>query len=108
MDDGSIVLLVFLAIWLLLGWLVGRFSAEKGHGFTQGFLLSLLLSPVLAAIIVAIVPKPKGIQRDCPYCTERIPIKAIRCRYCQADLTAPHSLSSNGETRREDRSLPVF
>jgi len=33
----------------------------------------------------------------CPYCAEEIKVEAIKCRYCQSDLTDSHKMGINNK-----------
>ncbi|MBJ6724509.1 large conductance mechanosensitive channel protein MscL [Geomesophilobacter sediminis] len=36
-------------------------------------------------------PPPEPNQKDCPFCLSQIPVKAVKCGHCTADLVAERS-----------------
>jgi hypothetical protein len=65
-NAGAIFVLNLLLGWTLIGWIVALVWAVKVRGDAKG------------------VP-----PRECPACAELIPVKAIRCQHCGAQLFAP-------------------
>ncbi|MEN9753038.1 MAG: hypothetical protein RL670_729 [Actinomycetota bacterium] len=55
-SPGIAYLLLFLAIWVLGGLLVGAAAARKNRSRQSFFWLTLLLSPILTGLIVATLP----------------------------------------------------
>jgi large conductance mechanosensitive channel len=80
----------------------GGYEVWKVGHFTLGHLLAVLINFVLvaAAVFVVIVkllgtvikvaakPPPPGepVTKECPKCLSVIPIKAVKCAHCTADL----------------------
>src|SRR5919204_711080 len=73
-------------------------ASSKGRSAGAWFLLGLLLGPF--GLIVAALPSragqaqrearrtsQSGDYRTCPYCAEAIRTAAVKCRYCQSDVT---------------------
>ena len=74
--------MLFRSLWLLFGIIAGMIGSSKGEGCLS-FILGILLGPF--GILFAIFSK--GNQKDCPYCTKRVPEKARVCPFCQSSLT---------------------
>jgi large conductance mechanosensitive channel len=48
-------------------------------------------------------PPPPGLTRECPECLSKIPVKARRCAFCTADISAIAE-STVGPSDRASRS----
>ena len=75
--------------WLLLSMAAGMYAKRINRNATVWALLALLLSPVLAFVFLLVLGEKTSDQIDrvpCPFCSETIPISAVRCPYCRSDL----------------------
>lgn len=86
-------------LWIAGAVMAGVIADRKGRSGGLVALLALVASPIVG-IGVALVLKPNQQRLDeaalrgghmcrCPQCAELVRAEAVRCRYCQADLSAP-------------------
>src|SRR5579859_5847987 len=76
------------------------FSINNSHFLIGDFINALLSFIVIAAVVYYFVvmpisrliarftpepPQPTP-TRECPYCISKIPVKAVRCAFCSADV----------------------
>jgi large conductance mechanosensitive channel len=79
-------------------------EAQKAGAVTvnYGLFLNSIISFIIVAFAVFLVvkginnlrrqqetPAPVPTAKECPYCLSAIPVKAIRCAYCTAELKTP-------------------
>jgi large conductance mechanosensitive channel len=83
----------------LSGQPVPSLAAAKAAGaptINYGVFLQTILDFVIMAFVIFLVvrqmnawtkqPEAAPTKRDCPYCLSAIPIKAVRCAHCTANL----------------------
>jgi large conductance mechanosensitive channel len=80
------------------------FFTINGSKFLIGDFINALLSFIVIAVVVyyfVVVPvsrlmarfssetPPSAPTRECPFCLSKIPVKALRCAFCTADVSEP-------------------
>jgi hypothetical protein len=68
-------------LWIILSFLIGNWSNNRGNGFAYGFFWSLLLSPIIGFIAV-IAKSPKYKCGKCGYIS---PVNSAFCPSCGKD-----------------------
>jgi large conductance mechanosensitive channel len=70
---------------------IGDFLAELFNFLLLAVVLYIFVVKVFGAIQRATAPPAPGepTTKECPYCLSTIPIKAVKCAQCTADLERP-------------------
>jgi large conductance mechanosensitive channel len=66
----------------------GAFINDVINFIIVAFVVFLLVRAVMRMYAAKEAPPPAPSTRDCPYCLSKIPIKAVKCAHCTADLKA--------------------
>jgi hypothetical protein len=89
----GLVVLLGIAAHVIVSIALARAAERKGRNFTAFFFISFFLSWAVALIIIASLPgaasatSPNGrIERNCPFCDERISARAVICKHCGRDI----------------------
>ncbi|KAI9094863.1 large-conductance mechanosensitive channel [Phlyctochytrium arcticum] len=74
---------------------VGAITLNYGHCIEQiinFFLIAIMLFLIIKAYVKITHKRSKYLKKyiDCPYCTEEIPQKAKRCKFCCKDIELEH------------------
>ncbi len=89
--------IILILSWIVLSFIVAAVAAHNDRSFMQNLIISLCLSPLIGFTILMInnqqpLSRHTLIMTDqfkvCPDCDELVRTKALKCRYCGADLTA--------------------
>ncbi|HEY1191897.1 MAG TPA: hypothetical protein VGE74_29975 [Gemmata sp.] len=91
---GAFVRLIALATLILApAVLAGLLGKSRPIGARGGFYLGLFLSFLGLIIVLAIPqkeqrrpPQPRPKMKECPYCAERVQLKARICRFCDREI----------------------
>lgn len=82
----SIALVNFFLGWTLLGWVFClAWAFKKSETVT---VISPTAPAPIAAASAAPPAAPAADTRLCPFCAEEVKVQAIKCKHCQADLSA--------------------
>ena len=78
-----------LLFWIGGAILVGMLASKRGRSGGAWFVLSLIFSPLLAGLFVLVLGMADSKDvRKCPFCMEPVAAQAVRCKHCQADISA--------------------
>jgi hypothetical protein len=89
--------MIIVVFWIGFSLIPALIASNKGRSAGGFFLLSLLVSPLIGLLIALFAsPDAKAIEkqqaaaggmRKCPSCAEMVKAEAVKCRFCQTELT---------------------
>lgn len=88
---------VFVAIWLVCGFVAAIIASNKGANPAAGFAVGVLLGPIGIALSFfmgtdaerAAKQVSSGEKKVCPRCAEAVQPAALVCRYCGHEFAGP-------------------
>lgn len=86
-----------LLIWIVMGVLCAGVALSKGRSAIGWLILGFLFGPLALLFAAAMSPVQKQTPahhcRTCPFCAEKIQVRAISCKRCGKVLQEPLSTS---------------
>jgi Double zinc ribbon len=95
------LMVILLVIWLFFGIGASMVASNRGADGCLWFGLGVLLGPFGLAFAFA-----AGSDRRCQFCQKRIHPKAIKCPYCQSQLSQSQPQSTTANARLNDGRCP--
>ncbi|MBI5220838.1 MAG: hypothetical protein HY978_03320 [Candidatus Liptonbacteria bacterium] len=86
-------------LWIVLSFLAGVWSSNKGRGFEWGLIISLFFSPLIGFIAVAVASPGTVGNKKCPQCAELIKSEALKCRFCGHQFSESETVQMKAELK---------
>lgn len=80
------LLITIPLVWVVSGYFAATIYVRKGHSELVGWLVGLSLGPLGVLLVMVTPEKPRGDLRECPFCYERIDVRASVCPNCKSHL----------------------
>ncbi len=93
---------IFVIAMLVNGVLavfVSYAASQRGRSVLGFFFFSLLFSFLIGILVLMALPPvdaDEEDQRDCPKCLSKIPLQAVKCKFCQSGIDEPATQSQTG------------
>ncbi|HEY4775485.1 MAG TPA: hypothetical protein VIH40_11765 [Xanthobacteraceae bacterium] len=87
--------------WTVFAILIGVFAAGRDRNGVGWFALAMLVSPLIALLMLIVAGE--GNVTRCPFCAERVKMRAKICPHCRGDLGPPSDIVIEGQERPKSR-----